>query len=64
MVAIGIAYLLFEKSLLAKSKWSGDSTAPADDRISRSLIGIQASQTKTVRKLLLKTNRLASSFWL
>ncbi|KUJ16862.1 PigN-domain-containing protein [Mollisia scopiformis] len=41
MVAIGIAYLLFEKSVLAKSKLPGDSTAPADDTLSRSLIGIQ-----------------------
>ncbi|KAF8855250.1 GPI ethanolamine phosphate transferas-like protein [Acephala macrosclerotiorum] len=41
MAAIGIAYLIFEKKLLAKSKLSGDSTAPADDSLSRLLIGVQ-----------------------
>ncbi|CZT03825.1 probable GPI ethanolamine phosphate transferase 1 [Rhynchosporium graminicola] len=41
MVAIGIAYLIFEKQLLQKTKLPGDSTVPAEDSLSRSLIGIQ-----------------------
>jgi hypothetical protein len=43
MVAIGVCYLVFEKKLLSKSKLAGDSTAPADNTLSRSLIGIQVS---------------------
>ncbi|KAH8659058.1 GPI ethanolamine phosphate transferase-like protein [Tricladium varicosporioides] len=41
MVAIGVLYLVFEKRLLGKSNLVGDSTAPANDLISRSLLGIQ-----------------------
>ncbi|ESZ95716.1 phosphatidylinositolglycan class N [Sclerotinia borealis F-4128] len=41
MVAVGVLYLAFEKNLLAKSKMAGDSIAPADNLLSRSLIGAQ-----------------------
>lgn len=41
MVVVGVLYLIFQKSLLGKSKLLGDSTAPAKDMISRALIGIQ-----------------------
>jgi phosphatidylinositol glycan class N len=41
MVLVGVVYLLFEKSLLQRSKMAGDSTAPADNSISRALIGVQ-----------------------
>ncbi|QSZ33112.1 hypothetical protein DSL72_002698 [Monilinia vaccinii-corymbosi] len=41
MVAVGALYLSFEKKLLAKSKMAGDSIAPADNLLSRSLIGAQ-----------------------
>lgn len=41
MVAVGILYLVFEQSLLAKSKLCGDSTAPADNSLSRALVGVQ-----------------------
>jgi GPI ethanolamine phosphate transferase 1 len=41
MVAIGVLYLIFEKKLLSTSKLAGDSTAPADNALSRSLVGIQ-----------------------
>ncbi|KAL3418347.1 phosphatidylinositolglycan class N [Phlyctema vagabunda] len=41
MVAVGVLYLVFEKSLLAKSRLAGDSTSPADNALSRSLIGVQ-----------------------
>ena len=41
MVAIGVLYLVFEKKLLSKSKLAGDSTSPADNALSRSLVGIQ-----------------------
>ncbi len=41
MVAIGVAYLAFEKKLLYKTKLAGDSTAPAEDGLSRALIGAQ-----------------------
>ncbi|PQE29142.1 GPI ethanolamine phosphate transferase 1 protein [Rutstroemia sp. NJR-2017a BBW] len=41
MVAVGVFYLAFERKLLAKSRMSGDSTAPADNLFSRSLIGAQ-----------------------
>jgi hypothetical protein len=41
MVTIGVLYLVFEKKLLSKSKVAGDSTAAADNALSRSLVGIQ-----------------------
>ncbi|APA13727.1 hypothetical protein sscle_11g084970 [Sclerotinia sclerotiorum 1980 UF-70] len=41
MVAVGVLYLAFERKLLAKSKMAGDSIAPADNLLSRSLIGAQ-----------------------
>lgn len=41
MVIIGITYLVFEKKLLTDSKLANDSTAPADNVLSRSLVGIQ-----------------------
>jgi phosphatidylinositol glycan class N len=41
MVAIGVAYLAFEKRILAKSGLQRDSVAPANNEISRALIGIQ-----------------------
>ncbi|KAH7391466.1 GPI ethanolamine phosphate transferase-like protein [Cadophora sp. MPI-SDFR-AT-0126] len=41
MVVIGIAYLIFQQQLLQRSKLSGDSTKPAVDSLSRSLIGVQ-----------------------
>jgi phosphatidylinositol glycan class N len=47
MVVIGILYLIFEKKLLLKSKLSGDSTALADNTLSRSLIGVQVRLSKS-----------------
>ena len=47
MVVIGILYLIFEKKLLLKSKLSGDSNAPADNTLSRSLIGVQVRLSKS-----------------
>jgi phosphatidylinositol glycan class N len=44
MVAVGVFYLAFERKLLAKSRMSGDSTAPADNLFSRSLIGAQVRE--------------------
>ena len=41
MVTVGVLYLVFEKRLLSKTKLAGDSTAPADNALSRALIGIQ-----------------------
>ncbi|KAK6598334.1 GPI ethanolamine phosphate transferase 1 [Botrytis cinerea] len=41
MVVVGVLYLAFEKKLLAKSKMTGDSIAPADNLLSRTLIGAQ-----------------------
>lgn len=41
MVLIGLLYLIFEKRVLAKTVLAGDSTRPADNALSRSLIGIQ-----------------------
>lgn len=46
MVAVGVLYLAFEKILLAKYKMAGDSTAPADNLLSRSLIGAQVSKNR------------------
>jgi phosphatidylinositol glycan class N len=43
MLAIGVLYLIFEEKLLSKSKIAEDSTAPADNTLSRALIGIQVS---------------------
>jgi hypothetical protein len=45
MVAVGVFYLAFERKLLAKSRMSGDSTAPADNLLSRSLIGAQVGKS-------------------
>jgi GPI ethanolamine phosphate transferase 1 len=41
MVVIGITYLIFEKKFLTTSKLASDSTAPAENTLSRSLVGIQ-----------------------
>ncbi|RAL66609.1 hypothetical protein DID88_006299 [Monilinia fructigena] len=41
MVAVGVSYLAFERKLLAKSKMAVDSIAPANNLLSRSLIGAQ-----------------------
>ncbi|TVY33970.1 GPI ethanolamine phosphate transferase [Lachnellula subtilissima] len=41
MVVIGITYLVFEKKFLTTSKLTSDSTAPAYNNLSRSLVGIQ-----------------------
>jgi len=41
MVLIGVLYLVFEKKILVQSKMAGDSTAPADNLLSRTLVGIQ-----------------------
>jgi phosphatidylinositol glycan class N len=49
MVAIGASYLIFEKKVLSKSKLAGDSAAPADNALSRSLIGIQVRYRKICR---------------
>lgn len=41
MALVGIVYLVFEKRILVKSRMAGDSTKPADDLLSRILVGIQ-----------------------
>lgn len=41
MVAIGIAYLVFQKSILDSSVSKIDSTTPAQNWLSRTLIGAQ-----------------------
>lgn len=41
MVLIGVTYLIFEKRLLAKTLLARDSTIPAGNSFSRSLIGVQ-----------------------
>ncbi|RDL33711.1 putative GPI ethanolamine phosphate transferase 1 [Venustampulla echinocandica] len=41
MAAVGVLYLIFEKQLHVKSALTSDSTTPADNIISRSLIGVQ-----------------------
>jgi phosphatidylinositol glycan class N len=53
MATIGVIYLTFEKKLLAKSKLAGDSTAPADNVLSRSLVGMQVGNALTRAKLQL-----------
>jgi phosphatidylinositol glycan class N len=49
MTAVGVIYLAFEKQLLAKSGLRGDSTAPANNVLSRSLIGVQVRKAPTRR---------------
>jgi phosphatidylinositol glycan class N len=44
MALIGILYLAFQKKLLGNSKLSDESAAPANDSLSRALIGIQVSE--------------------
>ena len=41
MIIIGLLYLTFEKSLLSQTRLKGDSTKPADDALSRALVGVQ-----------------------
>ena len=41
MVMIGLGYMAFEKKILGRAKFQGDSTAPADSLLSRILIGVQ-----------------------
>lgn len=41
MVMIGLGYMAFEKKILRRTKLQGDSTAPADNLLSRILIGVQ-----------------------
>ena len=44
MVMIGAAYLSFEKSILTNSSSQYDSAAPAKNKLSRALIGVQAGR--------------------
>lgn len=41
MLVIGVTYLVFEKKILARSALNGDTTVPADNILSRVLIGVQ-----------------------
>lgn len=43
MVTIGLSYLIFEKILLTRSASVHDSVAPANNAMSRVLIGIQVN---------------------
>ncbi|KAH8804798.1 GPI ethanolamine phosphate transferase-like protein [Xylogone sp. PMI_703] len=45
MVMIGLLYLIFEKKLLTKAALKNDFTSPAENIVSRSLIGIQIGLT-------------------
>jgi phosphatidylinositol glycan class N len=60
MLAIGVLYLIFEEKLLSKSKIAEDSTAPADNTLSRALIGIQVSCSDIALCDVSDRNRLAS----
>ena len=44
MVAIGVVYLAFQKRILANSGSKIDSIAPAQNRLSRALIGAQVGK--------------------
>ena len=50
MAVIGVIYLTFEEKLLAKSSLAGDSTAPAGNVLSRSLVGVQVRNMLTHAK--------------
>ena len=41
MVVVGLVYLVFERTLLTRSAGKHDSAAPADNTLSRVLLGIQ-----------------------
>jgi GPI ethanolamine phosphate transferase 1 len=56
MVAIGLAYLAFQKNILENSRSKIDSTAPAQNGLSRALIGAQVGICFDEWKQLL-TNR-------
>lgn len=61
MVVVGILYLAFERKLLARSKMAGDSIAPANDFLSRSLIGAQVKMPHNrhgVRTLTISIDRI------
>lgn len=44
MAMIGVVYLSFEKSILTNSGSQFDSAAPAKNKLSRALIGVQAGK--------------------
>jgi hypothetical protein len=64
MVTIGVLYLVFEKKLLSKSKLAGDSITPADNTLSRSLVGIQVSYHRIGTYKVADSSRSASLSWL
>lgn len=51
MAVIGVIYLTFEKQILAKSGLPTDSTAPADNVLSRTLVGVQVRDILTRAKI-------------
>ena len=64
MAVIGLLYLAFEKYLLKTSKLHGESTAPADNMLSRALIGAQVRIPKLEETYsLLTRNRLGLLSW-
>ena len=45
MILIGLLYLVFEEKILGKSILVADSVKPANNALSRSLVGIQVCQS-------------------
>lgn len=58
MAAMGVMYLTFERKLLAKSGLEGDSTVPADNVLSRSLVGVQVRNAFTYIKIALNMKQI------
>ena len=44
MAMIGMLYLVFQKKLLGHSKLADESVAPANDSLSRVLVGVQVTK--------------------
>ncbi len=44
MVAVGISYLIYQKKIIANSRSKLESTVPAQNGLSRALIGVQVGK--------------------
>lgn len=53
MVVIGVIYLTLEKRLLPTTVLPGDSVAPAENVLSRTLLGVQVRMTQENELVLL-----------
>lgn len=64
MLAVGVVYLLFEKSILADAESSKDElSTSAADGLSRAIVGVQVSVCSRRAFKILTRYRLGSLHW-